>query len=85
MKYVIIGNSAAGTAAIEAIRKYDNRSSIVQLTDENRPLYSRCLISYYVAGKIDVSGRREPAIWSARHPPGRPAVDPGRLWRLGAP
>jgi len=34
MKYVIIGNSAAGTAAIEAIRKYDNRSSIVQLTDE---------------------------------------------------
>jgi NAD(P)H-nitrite reductase large subunit len=53
MKIVIVGNSAAGTAAIEAIRKYDTRSSIIQLSDEIHPLYSRCLVSYYLAGKID--------------------------------
>jgi NAD(P)H-nitrite reductase large subunit len=52
MRIVIIGNSAAGTAAIEAIRQYDRRSSIVQLSDEAFPLYSRCLLSYYLAGAI---------------------------------
>jgi NAD(P)H-nitrite reductase large subunit len=53
MKIVIIGNSAAGTAAIESIRKYDNRSTIIQLSDEIHSLYSRCLTSYFIAGKID--------------------------------
>lgn len=53
MNVVIIGNSAAGTAAIEAIRKHDRDCSIVQLTDEDQPLYSRCLLSYYLAGTID--------------------------------
>ena len=53
MNIVIIGNSAAGTAAIEAIRKYDNQATITQLSDEIHPLYSRCLISYFIAGKID--------------------------------
>jgi nitrite reductase (NADH) large subunit len=53
MKIVIVGNSAAGTAAIESLRKYDNRSTIIQLSDEIHPLYSRCLTSYFIAGKID--------------------------------
>ncbi len=53
MKILIIGNSAAGTAAIEAIRASGTKSSITQFTDEIHPLYSRCLISYYLAGKID--------------------------------
>lgn len=53
MNVVIIGNSAAGTAAIEAIRKQNRQCSIVQLTDEAQPLYSRCLLSYYLAGAID--------------------------------
>jgi NAD(P)H-nitrite reductase large subunit len=49
---VIIGNSAAGTAAIEAIRQHDSESRIVQFSDEEFPLYSRCLLSYYLAGTI---------------------------------
>jgi nitrite reductase (NADH) large subunit len=53
MKILIVGNSAAGTAAIEAIRTNDRKSSITQLGDEAHPLYSRCLISYYLAGKIN--------------------------------
>ncbi|MCP5106628.1 MAG: NAD(P)/FAD-dependent oxidoreductase, partial [bacterium] len=49
---VIIGNSAAGTAAIESIRKHNHQCSITQLSDEAHPLYSRCLLSYYLAGSI---------------------------------
>ena len=52
MNILIIGNSAAGTAAIEYIRKHDRQSSIIQLSDEPQPLYSRCLLSYYLAGSI---------------------------------
>lgn len=53
---VIIGNSAAGTAAIESIRKKDRESRIIQLSDETHPLYSRCLLSYYLSGAIDKKG-----------------------------
>jgi len=62
MKILIIGNSAAGTAAIEGIREHDTKSPILQLTDETHLLYSRCLLSYYIGGKIDkaVLSYREP-------------------------
>jgi NAD(P)H-nitrite reductase large subunit len=53
MRILIIGNSAAGTAAIEAIRRHDRQSRIVQLSDEAFPLYSRCLLPYYMAGAIN--------------------------------
>jgi NAD(P)H-nitrite reductase large subunit len=56
MNFLIIGNSAAGTAAIEAIRKHDNKSSITQLSNEAQPLYSRCLLSYYLAGTREKEG-----------------------------
>jgi NAD(P)H-nitrite reductase large subunit len=62
MKIVIIGNSAASTAAIESIRKYDQKSTLVQLTDESDLLYSRCLLTYYLTDKLDKKGvaYREP-------------------------
>lgn len=53
MQYVIIGSSAAGISAIEAIRTKDKDSKIIVVSDEKRPLYSRCLISYLLAGTID--------------------------------
>jgi len=53
MNIVIIGNSAAGCAAVEIIRKHDPQSSITQLSEETHPLYSRCLLSYYIAGSIN--------------------------------
>ena len=56
MNIIIIGNSAAGTAAIESIRKYDRESTIIQLSDESQPLYSRCLLSHYLAGTIEKQG-----------------------------
>lgn len=51
MRYLIIGFSTASVSAIKSIRKVDLKNEIVVLTEENR-LYSRPLISYYLAGKI---------------------------------
>jgi len=56
MNILIIGNSAAGTAAIEAIRHQDKRCSVVQLSDEAQPLYSRCLLAYYLSNATDEKG-----------------------------
>jgi len=50
--YLIIGNSAAGIAAIEAIRQRDKESKIIVISNEDYPGYCRCLISYYLAGQI---------------------------------
>jgi len=58
MKYLIIGNSAAGTGALESVRKADKTGDITILSDENYPLYSRCLLSYYLAGTIQEKGLR---------------------------
>jgi len=51
-QYVIIGNSAAGIAAVEAIRKRDKESKVIIISDEDYPAYCRCLISYYLAGEV---------------------------------
>lgn len=51
-QFVIIGNSAAGVAAAEAIRAKDKESKIIMISDEDYPAYCRCLISYYLAGEV---------------------------------
>jgi len=51
-QYAIIGNSAAGIAAVEAIRQRDKDSKILVFSDEDYSAYCRCLISYYLAGDI---------------------------------
>jgi len=57
-QFVIIGNSAAGIAAVEAIRQSDKTSKITVISDEDYPSYCRCLISYYLAGEV-----KEEKIW----------------------
>ena len=52
MSYVIIGNSASGIAAIEAIREHDKKNSITVISDEPYPNYSRPLISYLLGKKV---------------------------------
>ncbi|MBO8169558.1 MAG: NAD(P)/FAD-dependent oxidoreductase [Thermoanaerobacteraceae bacterium] len=52
MAYVIIGNSAAGIAAAERIRRYDREKPVIIITDEQYSAYSRCLTSYYLAGQL---------------------------------
>ena len=53
-KYVIVGASAAGIAAVEAIRKVDKIGSIIVITEEACAHYSRPMISDLVSGKADL-------------------------------
>ncbi|MDR1869006.1 MAG: FAD-dependent oxidoreductase [Treponema sp.] len=53
MKYVIIGNSAAGVGAVEGIRQIDKQGEITVITNEPHHTYSRPLISYLLLGKVD--------------------------------
>jgi NAD(P)H-nitrite reductase large subunit len=52
LKYVIIGNSAAGIGAVEGIRSIDKQGEITIITDESYHTYSRPLISYLLLGKV---------------------------------
>jgi len=51
-QYVIIGNSAAGIAAVEAIRQKDKESKVIVISEEEYSAYCRCLISYFLAGEV---------------------------------
>ena len=48
-KYLIIGNSAGGIGAVEAIREVDGKGAITIISDEPYYAYSRPLISDYLA------------------------------------
>jgi nitrite reductase (NADH) large subunit len=48
-EYLIIGNSAGGIGAAEVIRETDKKNSIIIVSDEAYPAYSRPLISEYLA------------------------------------
>ncbi len=52
-KYVIVGASAAGIGAVEAIREVDQTGSIAIISEEPCPQYSRPMISDFVSGKAD--------------------------------
>jgi NAD(P)H-nitrite reductase large subunit len=53
-KYVIVGASAAGIAAVGAIRKVDPAGTITVITEEACADYSRPMISDLVSGKADI-------------------------------
>ena len=51
VKYLIIGNSAGGIGAAEAIREVDKKGAITIVSEEPYPAYSRPLISEYLADR----------------------------------
>jgi NAD(P)H-nitrite reductase large subunit len=53
-KYVIVGASAAGIGAVEAIREADPIGTLTVITDETCSHYSRPMISDFVSGKADI-------------------------------
>jgi nitrite reductase (NADH) large subunit len=53
MRIVIIGNSAAGLSAMEAIRKVDKDCEITLISKEGGKAYSRVLLPYVLRGKLD--------------------------------
>jgi NAD(P)H-nitrite reductase large subunit len=52
-KYVIVGASAAGIGAVEAIREVDPVGTITMISEEPCPQYSRPMISDLVSGKAN--------------------------------
>lgn len=52
MKYLIIGNGAAGIAAAEKIRSLDKKGDITILTAEKYAVYSKCLLPDFLSGEI---------------------------------
>ncbi|MDV2990079.1 MAG: FAD-dependent oxidoreductase [Dehalogenimonas sp.] len=57
-KYLIIGNSAGGIGAAEAIREIDPKGALTIVGEEPYAAYSRPLISKYVTGEYDPDGMR---------------------------
>jgi len=53
-KYVIVGASAAGIGAVEAIREVDPVGAITVISEELCPQYSRPMISDFVSGKASL-------------------------------
>jgi NAD(P)H-nitrite reductase large subunit len=57
-RIVIVGNSAAGLAALEALRRRDAVSPVTLVADEAIPAYSRVLLPYLLSGeRTDLSLR----------------------------
>lgn len=54
--HVIIGASAAGLAALEAIREVDKGCAITVLSKEKGPLYSRVGLTHFLDGTVKVPG-----------------------------
>ena len=55
-KYLIIGNSAGGIAAAEAIRQVDKKGTLTMVSDEPYPAYSRPLIAKYLTHERTLDG-----------------------------
>jgi len=53
MRSIIIGNSIAGIAGAEAFRSVDGESELILISREPYRAYSRPLITYFLAGKVD--------------------------------
>ena len=58
MHYVIVGNSATGVGAAESIRAADPDAKILMIGDEEHHVYSRPLISHYIAGEVSAEEMR---------------------------
>jgi len=53
VKYLIIGGGIAGTTAAEEVRKNDPKGSIVIISQEDYPLYSRIALQLYAKENIE--------------------------------
>ena len=64
-KYVIIGGSAGGIGAIEAIREVDPAGTLTVISEEKTPQYSRPMISEYVSREatVDMMKYRDDQFW----------------------
>ena len=57
-KYLIIGNATAAVGGITGIRTVDPAGSITVISGEDRHVYSRPLISYWLEGRVEKENTR---------------------------
>ena len=55
MRILIIGNSATAVGAIESIRQHNEKAEVVAVSEEDILIYSRPLLSHFLAGEIEES------------------------------
>lgn len=67
-RYLIVGGSAAGIGAVEAIRELDPVGSITIVSEETCPAYSRPMISDLVRGNTNLKNMlcREESFWESK-------------------
>ncbi len=53
MHIVIVGNGIAGNIAALTIKRNNPEVNITLISEENHPLYSPCVLPYYLSGVID--------------------------------
>ncbi len=63
-EYLIIGGSAAGMAAAQAIKEKDSKHIVTVLSEEPDMPYFRPLIPYVVTGKKKADGDRTLRKWA---------------------
>ena len=62
-RYLIIGNGVAAVGCIEGVRSVDREGAITVISGEDRPVYSRPLISYYLEGRTDLERMKYRGDW----------------------
>jgi NAD(P)H-nitrite reductase large subunit len=55
-KYVIIGNSAAGLAAVNRLKELDHEAKIICISKELEKPYNKCRLTDYLSGKMPEQG-----------------------------
>jgi NAD(P)H-nitrite reductase large subunit len=53
LRVLIAGNSAAGVSCAQTLRRLKPDAQITVVGEEDAPFYSRCLLSYYLAGELE--------------------------------
>ncbi len=68
-RYVIIGGSAGGIGAVEAIREVDPIGTIAMISEEPFPQYSRPMIADYLSGEASFEKMkyRDDDFWERNH------------------
>ena len=89
VKYVLVGGGGAGSAAAEAIRKYDRQGSILLVSQEHSRPYVRPTLSKEFLrrqkSRAEISDDRGPDIQrTTKPPPPATAIEPMAAYRRDA-
>ncbi len=62
MRFVVIGTGGAGVSAVESIRRYDDSSEVIMISNEDVPPYSACILVEY----LENENNRDKVFWKGK-------------------